>query len=212
MSIEGLPDGSLRILEHYRLARFGLLAFTVLVAAVIGYGGLSGVEIFHPAWGWLIGAAVAFGVATLLEDLDIEFDLSERKVHWQRKRLFAKTGGNIPMEAIQDITLSIAGTDDTRLRRPQYRLLMVTREGTIPLSSRHTTDKRELEQTAQTLLALLQKSPAGDIVDRSLNDAIAHGRTVEAAHWFRRRDGLDATRAKKRVDEMGRRDKPGRVP
>lgn len=51
--------------------------------------------------------------AALLEDLDIEFDLSERGARWQRKRPFSKKDGDIPMEVIQDIILSIAGTDDT---------------------------------------------------------------------------------------------------
>jgi len=202
MSINSLPDGSIKIREHFWLARFGLLAFTVLVVAGIGYARLGGVEIFHPAYGWLVGAALTLGVAALLEDVDIEFKLPERRVRWQRRRMFSKHGGDIPMDAVKDITLSIVGTDDTYYRRPQYRLVMVTSEGSIPLTNMHTTDKSELEQAADAILAVLLRVPAGDIIDHSLNDAIAQGRTIEAVHWLRMRDGLDLTQARKVVDEI----------
>lgn len=202
MNIHTLPDGSIKIREYFWLARFGLLAFTVLVVAGIGYAWLGGVEIFHPAYGWLIGAALTFGVAALLEDVDIEFKLPERRVRWQKRRIFSKNGGDIPMDAVKDITLSIVGTDDSLYRRPQYRLMMVTGEETIPLTNTHTTDKNELEQAAESLLAILSREPSDDIIERSLNDAVAQGRTVEAVHWLRLRDGLDLTSARKIADAM----------
>ncbi len=206
MSINSLPDGSIKIREHFRLARFGLLAFTVLIMAGVGYGWLGGIEIFHPAYGWLIGATLTFGVAALLEDVDIEFNLPKRRVYWQKRRIFSKNGGDIPMDAVKDITLSIVGTDDTYYRRPQYRLVMVTSEGSIPLTNMHTTDKNELEQAADAILAVLLRVPAGGIIDRSLNDAIVQGRTIEAVHWLRMRDGLDLTQARKVVDEIRRKE------
>lgn len=202
MSINTLLDGSIRIREHFRLARFGLLAFTVLVAVGVGYGWLGGISIFQPAYDWLIEALAAFGLAALLEDSDIEFNLPERRVRWRKSRMFTKNDGDIPMAAVRDIALGIAGTDDTLHRRPQYRLMMVTIHGTIPLSNRHTTDKNALELTADTLLAILSKEPVDGIIDRSLNDAIAQGRTLEAVHWLRRRDGLDLTSARKSVNAM----------
>lgn len=205
MSIDTPPDGSLRIREHFWLARSGLLAFTGLVATGVAYAWLGGVEIFHPAWGWLIGAATSLGFAALFEDVDMEFNRPERRVRWQKRRMFSKKSGDIPMEAVQDITLGIAGVDDSS-RWPRYRLVMVTNEATVPLSNMHTTDKSELEQTAKTLLAVLQRTPTGDIVDRSLNAAVAQGRTLEAVHWLRLRDGLDLTRARKVIDEMRRKE------
>lgn len=210
MSINTLPDGSIKIREHFWLARFGLLAFTVMVMAGVGYGWLGGVEIFHPAYGWLIGATVTLGVAALLEDVDIEFNLPQRRVCWQNRRMFSKNGGDIPMDAVKDIALNMVGRDDTLPRMPQYRLVMVTSEGTIPLSNMHTTNKSELEQTADAILAVLQRTPAGDIIDRSLDDAIAQGRTVEATHWLRLRDGLDLTQTRKVVDEIRRKERPTR--
>lgn len=202
MSINTLPDGSLKISEHFWLARFGLFAFTVLVMAGIGYAWLGGVEIFHPAYGWLLGAAVTFGLAALLEDIDIEFNLPERRVRWQRRRIFSKNGGDVAMDAVKDITLSIVSVDGTS----QYRLVMVTDKGTIPLSNMHTTDKSKLEQMADTIFTVLQRAPSGDIVDRSLNDAIAQGRIVEAVHWLRLRDNLSMTQARKAIDEMKRKE------
>ncbi|MBS3964115.1 MAG: hypothetical protein KGZ80_06415 [Methylomonas sp.] len=202
MNIHTLPDGSIKISEHFGLARFGLLAFTVLVATGVGYGWLGGIAIFQPAYGWLIGAAATFGLAALLEDRDIEFNLPLRRVRWQQRRLFTKKDGNIPMDAVKDIVLCIVGTDDSLNRRPQYRLMMVTREETIPLTNTHTTDKNELEQAAESLLAVLSREPSDDITDRSLNDAVAQGRTVEATRWLRLRDGLDLTSARKIADAM----------
>lgn len=202
MNIHTQPDGSIRIREHFWLARFGLLAFTVLVAAGVGYGWLGGIAIFQPAYGWLIGAAVAFGVAALLEDVNIEFNLPQRRVRWQKRRMFTRNDGDIPMDEVKDITFSIVGTDDTIYKWPQYRLMMVTGEETIPLTNMHTTDKNELEQAAESLLAVLSREPSDGIIDRSLNDAVAQGRTVEAVHWLRLRDGLDLTAARKIADAM----------
>ena len=165
VKVEIGADGSIRIQDPFVFLRRSLLVASVLFVGVAAMTFFAGPDRIGSALGPLVGAASCVALAAIVEDSDFRFDAGKREVCWKKSRLFGGRGGTIPFADVDDIVLEVRTTrSDSGLSvTKDWRVLVVTRAGTMSLGSSNLRLVTARDSIAVPLLALLGKNhPPGE--------------------------------------------------
>jgi hypothetical protein len=148
-----------------------------------------------PGVGFLV-----FGFA-FLRATDVTFDKIERICAIRRFDVVRLARTRLAFEDIVDVRVETEPMpDDARV--PSCRLSLATASAMVPLTASYQPDQERFNIMRDTVLdAVLGDRPRPAAVD-PVRALVKQGRIIDAVAILRKRDGLDLTTAKARVDEL----------
>lgn len=166
MSIDQRPDGSLVIEESFWFLRTGCIASGGL-AVLIGvwlWSAAPDILMETKGIGWApVVVCVFCAVGLIVDDRRFFFDRSHGVVTWQQRNVFRSRSGEIPFSDILDVVVTTERTREDGSPVGGYTirnsLALVTSNGSIPLTSTFSRDRREYEKAAEAVLGVLASSP-----------------------------------------------------
>lgn len=98
-------------------------------------------------WGLTCGALMfLFGGMAIFERSSFVFDKRSRELSWSRLYMFRKKSGRVPFDLIKDV---VSRTLAPRVN-PSRRLVLVLKEGELPLSIAYAPSVTELHDEVRT--------------------------------------------------------------
>lgn len=204
MNVERRPDGSIALRERRVMLRVGLF--------VAGVAVLLGVAVSEPENPVKLGlgaivALVGAGIAALVPAVSFDFDAIGRTLSWSRSSLLRPRSGELPFDAIEDVTLRAhlysGGSDTDRHPTPVYRIeLCVSGGQRLRICERGPGTEAEQLALANAIRALLGRPLASAVADVSVEDLVAEGDRIGAIKLARRLRGLSLTQSKQLVDAL----------
>lgn len=139
--------------------------------------------------GWTLGSLMCFVAAGAAERSRFVFDLENRVLTWERRKLLRSPSGRVAFTDITDVVLETRGdTEGTT-----YRALIVTKTGTVPLPG-FDHDRVRQAELAETVLEALTLDP-NRLFENSVAQLARSGDTVSAVTLAREHYGLGTTQA-----------------
>ena len=187
-----------------------LAAMSVTCLAMLGYL-LTGAAMLEPGeklQNQVIGlgiatAIAAFGAALFFENNIFTFDVVERLLVWRKKRLLRGEYGTTPFLDIQSIVIERCSSGKSS--GLSTRIVMVTKQGKIPISSAYsgTLDcvNERLANELQQLIGITT-----DVQENSVREMVRSGRMIDAIEYARKRYSLSLTEAHNLVVESMKTD------
>jgi len=210
MKIEKLPNGTLVLQESWPLLRAScaiggcLLPLTLCVAASLD-GSFGWTKIMGSA----LGAVLLFSIAAIVDDRRFVFDPSLRTLTWEQRSWIRSRGGQLPFSQIQDVVVTFSRERDLDSNRAydQYRAVLVTSAGQIPLTGTSSINRQESDNLADAVLAII--SAPGDSRARGseIDRLSAAGQIIDAIALVRAQKGLGLAEAKMLVEEIRQKKK-----
>ena len=152
----------------------------------------------------LIGAAVMLAFAIpFLRATDLIFDKGQRICSLRRLDMWRIKRLSLPFSDIRDIKVEVepmAGDSQTI----SCRFSLVTQADVIPLTAAYEPNLERYNKMREVILGMLFSPSRRPAAADPVLDLVTRGQIVAAVALLRKRDGLDLTAAKMRVDEMRR--------
>jgi hypothetical protein len=152
--------------------------------------------------GLLIGAAVmsAFAIP-FLRATDLVFDKGQRMCSLRRLDMGRIKRLSLPFSEIRDIRVEVEPmAGDSQVISCRFSL--VTAAEVIPLTAAYEPDLERFNRMREIILAMLFSPAHRPEATDPVLDLVTRGQIVAAVALLRKRDGLDLTTAKARVDAM----------
>lgn len=155
--------------------------------------------------GGTLGAMLLGSIAAVVDDRRFVFDPSLKMLTWEQRNWIRSRGGRLPFSEIQDVVVIFSRERDHDSNRAYnyYKTVLVTSAGQIPLTVTSGISRREYDDLANAVLAVLSNPDAsptqrGPEIDR----LIAAGRMIDAIAWIRAQKGLGLAEARTLVEEI----------
>lgn len=160
MTIDDRPDGALVMSERMTFLRWGsLIAGALLAATLIAMRVTMGSGDTRTLLAGGLVSVLALSLAAFVPDRTFAFEPALGRMTWSRKRLIGSRQGATPLTDIRDVRLQVDQDNDSRHRRLlSYRVVLVTRDGSMPLSSGREFDREVCERLAARIRELTRKS------------------------------------------------------
>ena len=160
MTIDDRPDGALVMSERMTFLRWGsLIAGALLAATLIAMRVTMGSGDTRTLLAGGLVSALALSLAAFVPDRTFAFEPALGRMTWSRKQLIGSRQGATPLTDIRDVRLQVDQDNDSRHRRLlSYRVVLVTRDGSMPLSSGREFDREVCERLAARIRELTRKS------------------------------------------------------
>jgi len=209
MKITRLPNESLEIQERWTLLKTGcaiggILLPVLIVVAEINSDSMRAGRIA----GGTLGTILLLWVAAVVNDRHFLFDAAQKVLTWEQKNWFRSRGGHVPFSDIKQVLVKTQRTRDNDHTvggyGVNYSAILVTGAGTIPLTSSHSSDKREYEKLAETILAVLSLPDKTPNTEDEVAGLIAAGRMIDAVALIRAEKGLGLLEARELAAEIKR--------
>jgi hypothetical protein len=145
-------------------------------------------------------SVLALSLAAFVPDRTFVFEPALGRMTWARKRLIGSRRGTTPLTDIRDVTLQVDQDNDPRRRLLSYRVVLVTREGSMPLSSGREFDREVCERLVARIRELSRdprSSPASTIASLA-----AAGQIIDAVILARRDRGMGLAEARDYVESL----------
>ncbi len=184
---------------------FGIAAVLCLVHAVGLLRGAvelkSGQDMQHQLIGAVLSAVVfGIGAAVCYENNLFRFDLVRRELVWRTGRLWRRRQGTVPFADIESVAIE-RGPSIRASSSSTHRLVLVTKDGKIPLSSAYLGT---LDSINQQLAADIQQlfGSQSNVDEASLREMIRQGRKIDAIAYARERFGFSLKDARDLVESI----------
>ena len=159
--------------------------------------------------GSALGAVLLFSIAAIVDDRRFVFDPSLRTLTWEQRSWIRSRGGQLPFSQIQDVVVTFSRERDLDSNRAydQYRAVLVTSAGQIPLTGTSSINRQESDNLADAVLAII--SAPGDSRARGseIDRLSAAGQIIDAIALVRAQKGLGLAEAKMLVEEIRQKKK-----
>lgn len=126
------------------------------------------------------------------------FNKISRQLLWDRTRFFKKQRGVVSFFNITNVNLQISTGDDAS---PNYRVLLKTDTGDIPITAAYLADKELCKRVAGKIGNVLSLQ-SSDLVLKSAADLVKDRREIDAVKLLVFEKGISLTEAKKIVDDL----------
>lgn len=209
MRIRRLPDESLVVQESWMLLRTGCAMGGILLPLLVALSEL-GNDPLHPGRiaGSLLGGLALLWLAGVVYDRRLYFDATTKLLTWEQRNWFRSRGGELSFSDIKDVLVTSEWSRDSDHAvggyNVKYGTILVTETGPIPLTGTFGYDKKDYQQLADTILAVLAMPHRTPESEDEVSRAIAAGRMIEAVNLIRARKGLGLTEARNLADEIRR--------
>ncbi len=163
------------------------------------------------------GLVVLFSLLSRIKTTFV-FDATQRTVRWSGLKFVKTKSGTIPFDAITGVGTELINIDSG----PSYRLTILTRTGSIPMTYGYRGDSERLESIRETILAFVKPDQHNTAIldtvasgsaaaenDPSLRSLLAQRRKIDAITLVRTREGLGLTQAVRRVEAVEKKMKAG---
>lgn len=137
------------------------------------------------------------------------FDALRRVVRWSGFKPFKSVSGEIPFDAIRDVTVEASSSGNSG---STYRLALLTTEGTVPMAYTYTGSRDGYASLRQQILTFvkpgLPTTPAAPVegipadLASSIESLLMQGRKIDAVALLRERTRIGLTEAVKRIDAV----------
>jgi hypothetical protein len=127
-----------------------------------------------------------------------DFDPRLKRVNWTRWIRWKKETGSLSFGAISDVRLEMT----SRNRSGLWRIVFDTPQGPIPLLSSFSGSRKDWEEVAQNIRAVLGRPEPADSLERDLKGLIREGRRVEAMLMHGTVTGANYADSKRAIDEL----------
>jgi hypothetical protein len=145
MKLTRKPDGQLVLADNslWLAAIFALAALPLFYAAIIlGRG-----RTFFGACFFLLSSFLCMRKSVFT------FDADRRLVRWHMLRFLKVTSGTVPFEKVRDIGMEATSG---RGGNTNYRLTLLTFDGSIPLMSSYASDGKKYASIREQILAFMK--------------------------------------------------------
>ena len=199
------PVAGTMVITHdsWALTRL-MLVFAVVFLGVAGYDIFIGARGTGRLIGLLAAAGACLGVAVVfLEAASFEFVAASRTITWRRRWALRQYSGTIPFAAVQSVQAERPMGDSGT---PSRRIIFRTTDGAaIPLTVGYQPDPDgEVLKIADRIRLFIGQSSEPSPM-QEVERLVASGRRIDAIRALREEQGLSLTDAKRRVDELHRR-------
>jgi hypothetical protein len=126
------------------------------------------------------------------------FDSARRTVDWKKLAVLKRTSGSLAFDDITGVSLetSVGSNSGT-----SYRLALLTRDFSLPLSDAYSSGQQRYDNMRQEIAAFLGgTATAGSSLDKSVRSLLQQERKVDAISLLRTTEGSGLTDAVARVD------------
>jgi hypothetical protein len=153
----------------------------------------------------LIGGTIAlvlFAIGTVVcyEDNTFTFDLAKRVLAWRTNRLLRRQQGTMPLADVESVVIERGPTMSTS-SSSTHRLVLVTKQGKIPLSNAYLGTLDSVNQQLAAEIQELIGKPA-DVDEASLREMVRAGRKIDAIAYARQRYGFSLEDAHNLVESI----------
>ncbi|NIP37649.1 MAG: hypothetical protein GWO07_01135 [Candidatus Dadabacteria bacterium] len=150
------------------------------------------------------GSAIFLFIAYMAfyEKSVFNFNRVSQHLLWNRIRYFKKQSGIVSFLNITSVNLQISTGDDSS---PDYRVVMKTDTGDIPITIAYTGNKELCYQTIKRISEILTLQST-DLVMRSAGKMVREGRHIDSVKLLTNEKGVSLTEAKNIVDELKKKD------
>jgi hypothetical protein len=176
------------------------------IAARVGQHGLGPMSVGRII-GIASGSVFLLLLASVLDNRLFVFDPVQKWVTWKQQNWFRSRGGQLPFGDIKDVlvTRERVGSDQATRSYDHYTAVLVTTGGSIRLTGTSSLNKREYEELANAILAILAAPDEGLSQEGEVDRLVAAGRMIDAVTLIRREQGVGLAEARKMTDDLKRR-------
>ena len=126
------------------------------------------------------------------------FDSARRAVNWKRLAVLKTTSGTLSFDDITGVGLETSLGSDSG---GTYRLALLTRDSSVPLSDAYSSGRQRYDNMRQEIAAFVGgTAAAGSSLEDSVRSLLRQGRRIDAISLLRTTEGLGLTDAVARVD------------
>jgi hypothetical protein len=155
MRIEDRPDGALVLSERWSFLRWGALIAGGLLAAMLLVLRLGlGLGDARTLWAGGLVAVLALALAACLPDRRFVFEPGLGRLTWSVRRLIDSHEGVLSLADVRAVSLQVDRDADSRTRPLSYRVILMTSQGPMPLSSGREFDRDACEHLAARIRAM----------------------------------------------------------
>ena len=143
------------------------------------------------------------------EEAQFRFDRRRGELAWRRRRSLWRSGGSLPLGAIQGVEVQVAMGSSHQA--PKRRVVLQTSQGILPLEIAYRPGSAEecasVAEAIRTFLALAP-APGVDPLDDAVRALVAAGDVIGAVKRLRVERRLGLTEAKAEVERLRREGPP----